>query len=77
MQNQERIKLYSRQCVHPGNRAEVFMWQNFSTLTEIPVGKTDISGTEPTGPLIEHFEKFTKDLEVRRDLGNWAHVKRP
>ena len=40
---------------------------------------------EPSQPAIsyEHIENFTKDLEVRRDLGNRAspvnrpHVKRP
>ena len=50
-----------------------------SPLTEIPVGKTEISGTEPAHPLIRttHRTDFTKDLEVRRDLGNRAHVKRP
>ena len=38
---------------HPGNRAEVLIWQkNFKTLNEIPVGKTEISGTEPARPLI-------------------------
>ena len=37
---------------HSGNRAEVFIWpKNFKTLTEIPVGKTEISGTEPARPL--------------------------
>ena len=37
---------------HPGNGADVFIWpKNFKTLTEIPVGKTEISGTEPARPL--------------------------
>ena len=27
--------------------------------------------------LYEHIENFTKDLEVRRDLGNRAHMKKP
>ena len=57
----------------------------FSPLTEIPVGKTEISGTEPAYPLImpEHIENFTKDSEVRREIGNRAspvnraHMKRP
>ena len=38
-------------AIHPGNRAEV-IWQNFSPLTKIPVGKTEIWGTEPARPLI-------------------------
>ena len=54
-----------------------------SPLTEIPVGKTEISVTEPARPLIWTHQSFTKDLEVRRDLGNRAspvnraHLKRP
>ena len=40
---------------------------------------------EPSQPTLsyEHIENFTKDLEVRRDLGtrasavNRAHIKRP
>ena len=34
---------------------------------------------EPSQPALsyEQIENFTKDLEVRRDLGNRAHVKRP
>ena len=34
---------------------------------------------EPSQPALsyEHIENFTKDLEVRRDLGNRAHMKRP
>ena len=44
--------------IHPGNRDEVFIWH-----------------TEPAPPpalSYEHIENFTKDLEVRRDLGNRA-----
>ena len=34
---------------------------------------------EPSQPALscEHIENFTKDLELRRELGNRAHVKRP
>ena len=34
---------------------------------------------EPSQPALsyEHIENFTKDLEVRRDLGNRAHMERP
>ena len=39
-------------AVHPGNRDEVFIWQNSSPLTEISVGKTEISETEPARPLM-------------------------
>ena len=52
--------------------------QNFSPLTDIPVAKTEISGTEPVHSLwYEHIENFTKDLEARRDLGNRTHAKKP
>ena len=58
--------------IHPGNRDEVFIWQKFSACL-------------PTQAALsyEHIENFTKDLEVRRDLGNSArpvnraHMKRP
>ena len=58
--------------IHPGNRDEVFIWQNFPARL-------------PTQAALsyEHIENFTKDLEVRRDLGNRArpvnraHMKRP
>ena len=45
-----------------------------SPLTEIPVGKTEISGTEPSR---WHIVNFTQDLEARRDLGNRTHAKKP
>ena len=43
-----------------------------SPLTEISVGKT--GSREPCQPALsyEQIENFTKDLEVRRDLGNPA-----
>ena len=51
-------------------------------LTEISVAKTANSIAESARPLkYEHIENFTKNLEVRRDLGkraspvNRAHVK--
>ena len=43
----------------------------------------DLTGTEPVALSYEYTENFTKDLEVRPDLGNRAssvnraHVKRP
>ena len=40
-------------------------------LTEISVGKTEISETK-CSLSYEHIKNVTKDLEVRRDLGNWA-----
>ena len=55
-----------------GNRDVVFIWQKFSS----PL-------TDQAALSYEHIENFTKDLEVRRDLGNQAslvnraHKKRP
>ena len=69
--------------IHPavlsGNWAEVrFIWQNLQpSYRDLGWKNRDLgNGTSP--PLsYEHVENFTKDLEVRRDLGNRAHVKRP
>jgi len=36
---------------------------------------TEISGTEPAPFSYEHIKNFTKDLEVKRELGNRVHVK--
>ena len=49
-----------------------------SPLTEIPRLEKPRS-RQPSQPALsyEHIEVFTKDLEVRRDLGNPAHMKRP
>ena len=52
--------------IHPGNRDEVFIWQNFSSpLTEIPVGKTEITVTELGRPLIWTHRKFYKGFRVK------------
>ena len=70
--------------VHPGNRAELHIWQNFSAC--LPRSRLEKPRSrEPTQPALsyEHIENITKDLEVRRVLGkraspvNRAHVKRP
>ena len=45
-----------------------------SPLTEVPVGKTEISGPSQLALSYEHLEHFTKDSEVRRDLENRASV---
>ena len=65
-------------AVHPGNRAEVFIWQNFQPAYR------DLSRKKPrfrelSQPALsyEHTENFTKDLEVKQDFGNRAHMKRP
>ena len=53
---------------HPGNRDEAFIWKNFHP------GYRDLD---------EHIKLFTKEIGVKRDLGNRAipfnrdHMKRP
>ena len=47
-----RIHLKNSSRFHPGNRAEMFIWQNFQLAYQDPVGKTGITATEPAGPLI-------------------------
>ena len=65
-------------CFHPGNRAEVFIWQNFQPAYRDPSRKKPRS-RELSQPALsyEHTENFTKDLEVTQDFGNRAHMKRP
>ena len=65
-------------CFHPGNRAEVFIWQNFQPAYRDPSRKKPRS-RELSQPALsyEHTENFTKDLEVKQDFGNRAHMKRP
>ena len=66
-------------AVHPGNRDD-----------SCSHGKRDLGWTEPrsrepsqSALSYKHIKNFTKDLEVRRDIGNraspvnWAHMKRP
>ena len=57
---------------HPGEGWRVYL-SNFSARLEKPRSR------EPSQLALsyEHIENFTKDLEVRRDLGNRAHLKRP
>ena len=64
-------------AVHPGNRDEVFIHGQFPARLA--------RSREPSQPALsyEHIKNFTKDLEVRRGLGNWAspvnwaRIKRP
>ena len=80
-----RCKIHSKfsSRFHPGNRAEVLYDKISSSHTEIPVGKPRSRELRQPALSYEPIENFTKDLEVRRDLGNraslvnWAHVKRP
>ena len=58
-------------AVHPGNRDEEFIWQNFQPVYR-DLGWKNLS--------YEHIENFTKELEIRRDLGNRAspvHMRSP
>ena len=67
--------------IHPGNRPEVFIWQNFQPAYRDPGWKNRDLGNRASPPC--HMENFTKDSEVRPDLGNRAcpvnraHMKRP
>ena len=67
----------------PGNRGEVFIWENFIPVEEVSVVETEISVAGLARLLIyEHIEIFTKEIGVRRDLVNRAsqinraHMKR-
>ena len=64
--------------IHQGNRAEMFMSENFQPAYRDPGWKNRARSREPSKPALsyEHIENFTKDLEARRDLWNRAHVKR-
>ena len=59
-------------AVHPGNRDEVFIWQNFQPAYRDLGWKNRDLGNRASPPFqsYEHIENFTKDLEVKRDLGN-------
>ena len=46
--------------IHPGNQAEVFIWQNLQPGHQDSSLKTEISGTEPAHPLIWTHQKFYK-----------------
>ena len=62
--------------IHPGNRDEVFIWQNFQPASRDlgTLEKPRYLGNRANPPALsyEHVENFTKDLEVRRDLRNRA-----
>ena len=66
-------------AVHLGNRAEVFIWQKFPA--RLPRSLLE----KPSQPALwyNHTENCTRDIEVRRDLRNWAcpvnraYLKRP
>ena len=59
-------------AVHPGNRDEVLIWQNFQPAYRDLGWKTRERESSQSALSYEHIEHFTKDLEVRRDLGNRA-----
>ena len=52
--------------IHPGNRDEVFIWQNFpACLPRSRLEKTEISVTEPGRPLIWPHRKFYKGFRSK------------
>ena len=59
------------------NRAEVFIWQKFQPTYRSRLDKP--RSRQPSQPTLsnERVGFLKKDLKVRRDLGNRAHVKRP
>ena len=67
----------------PGDRAGVFICENFHPGYRDIGRKTEISVTGPARPLSEHIDIFTKKRVARRDLRNRAspvdraHMKRP
>ena len=70
--------------IHPGNQAEVFIWQKFpARLSKSRLEKPRSREPSQRDLSYEHIEIFTKELEVKRDLGNRAspanraHMKRP
>ena len=67
--------------IHPdvqaGNRDEVFIWQNFQPPTEISVGKTETSGTEPAHPLIWTHRKFCKGFRGKRKTRKPGQLGQP
>ena len=62
-------------AIWTGSRGEVFIWQNFQPAYRDLGWKNRDLGNRASPP--SHMNNFTKDLEVRRDLENRAHMKRP
>ena len=64
---------------HPGdgNEWSIYMAKLRTSLPRSRLEK--LRSREQSQPVLsyEHIDNFTKDLEVRGDLGNRAHVKRP
>ena len=80
-----KAKLICQNHFRPGNQAGVFIWENFHPgCRDLGWRNRDLSNRAgPPSHMHEHIEIFTKELGVRRDLGNrvspvnWAHMKRP
>ena len=54
---------------HPGNRAEVFTWQNFQPAYRDPGWKNqDLVNRASLPSHYGHIKNFTKDLEAMRDF---------
>ena len=59
-------------AVHPGNRDEVFIWQNFQpAYRDVGWKKRDL-GNRACPPSHMNTSKILQRIEVRRDLGNRA-----
>ena len=56
-------------AIHPGTRDEVFTWQNFQPAYRDLGNRASLPSHMNTS-----IENFTKELEVRRDLGNQASL---
>ena len=46
-------------------------------MAKFPTGLPRSRELSQPAPSYKHIENFTNDLEVTRDLGNRAHLKRP
>ena len=63
---------------HPGNRGEVFIWQNFlARLTRSRFEKPRPRGPSQPAFSYELIKHFTKDLKARRNLWNRASPGQP
>ena len=67
--------------IHPGNRAELFTWQNFQPAYRDLGWKNQNLGTEPARPIIWTHRKFYKGFRGKarswkpRPISPWVHMK--
>ena len=80
-----KAKLICQKYISPGNQAEVFIGKIFIPVAQISVEETEISvyRLAHLSFSYEHIAIFTKEIGVRRNLGNRAspvnraYMKRP